>query len=73
MTVATLSCLAYFLFHLFLRLKKHLVGHKFHGNEVVKNKVTTEHSAEFSDIGIQKIVPRLNKCLTKVVIMLKHS
>jgi len=40
-TVATLSCLTYSQFYLFLHLKKHLAGQKFHGNEVVKNKVTT--------------------------------
>ena len=40
-TVATLSCLAYSHFHLFLHLNKHLASQKFHGNEVVKNEVTT--------------------------------
>jgi hypothetical protein len=55
-------------FHLFLHLKKHLVGQKFHEDEEVKNEVTTwlcAQAEEFYDIGIQKVVPRLNKCLDK--------
>jgi histone-lysine N-methyltransferase SETMAR len=55
-------------FHLFLHLKKHLAGQKFHEDEVVKNEVTTwlrAQAVEFYDIGIQKLVPRLNKCLDK--------
>jgi hypothetical protein len=39
--VATLSCLAYFHFHLILYLKKHLAGQKFHEDEDVKNEVIT--------------------------------
>jgi hypothetical protein len=53
---------------LFLHLKEHLAGQKFQEDEEVKNKVTTwlpAQAAEFCDIGIQKIVPRLNKCLDK--------
>jgi hypothetical protein len=53
---------------LFLHLKKHLTGQKFHEDEEVKNKVITwlhAQAAEFYDIGIQKLVPRLNKCLYK--------
>jgi histone-lysine N-methyltransferase SETMAR len=55
-------------FHLFLHLKKHLAGHKFHEDEEVENEVNTRlraQAAEFYDIGIQKLVPRLNKCLDK--------
>jgi histone-lysine N-methyltransferase SETMAR len=55
-------------FHLFLHLKKHLAGQKFYEDEEVKNEVTTclcAQAAEFYDIGIQKLVPRLNKCLDK--------
>jgi histone-lysine N-methyltransferase SETMAR len=53
-------------FHLFLHLKKHLAGQKFYEDERVKNKVTTwlrAQAVEFYDIEIQKLVPRLNKCL----------
>jgi hypothetical protein len=55
-------------FHLFLHLKKHLAGQKFHEDEEVKNEVTTwlrAQAAEFYDIGIQKLVSTLNKCLDK--------
>jgi histone-lysine N-methyltransferase SETMAR len=55
-------------FHLFLHLKKHLAGQKFHKDEEVKNEVTTwlrAQAAEFYNIGIQKLVPRLNKCVDK--------
>ena len=51
-------------FHLFLHLKKHLAGQKFHENEEVKNKVSTwfcAQAAELYDIGKQKLIPRLNK------------
>jgi hypothetical protein len=51
---------------LFLHLKKHLAGQKFHEDEAVKNEVTTwfrAQAAKFCDIGIQKLVPTLNKCL----------
>jgi histone-lysine N-methyltransferase SETMAR len=55
-------------FHLFLHLKKHLAGHKFHEDKAVKNEVNTwlhAQVAEFYDIRIQKLIPRLNKCLDK--------
>jgi hypothetical protein len=51
-----------------LHLKKHLAGQKFHEDKKVKSEVTTWLSAqvaEFCDIGMQKLVPRLNKCLDK--------
>jgi hypothetical protein len=60
--------LAHSYFQFFLPLKKHLAGQKFHGDEEVKNKVTVwlhAHVVEFCDIGIQRFVPRLNKCLDK--------
>jgi hypothetical protein len=44
-------------FHLFLHLKKHLAGQKFHEDEEVKSEVTTwflAQAAEFCDIGIKK-------------------
>jgi hypothetical protein len=66
--VATLSCLAYSHIHLFLPLKKHLAGQKFHEDEEVKNKVTTwlhMLALVFCDIGIQKLIPVLNMCLNK--------
>jgi len=52
-------------FHLFLHLKKHLAGKKFDDDDEVQ-EVTTwfkEQVADFYDSGIQKLVPRLNKCL----------
>jgi hypothetical protein len=55
-------------FHLFLHLKKHLAGQKFHEDEEVENEVTTwlrAQAAGLYDIGIQKLVPGLNKCLDK--------
>jgi histone-lysine N-methyltransferase SETMAR len=55
-------------FHLFLHLKKHLAGQKFHEDEEVKNEVTAwlrALAAELYDIGIQNLVPRLNRCLDK--------
>jgi len=66
--VATLSCLAHSHFQLFLPLKKHLAGEKFHEEEKVKKVVTTwlqPQAVEFCDTGIQKLVPRSNKCLDK--------
>jgi hypothetical protein len=45
-----------------------MAGQKFHEDEEVKNEVTVwlrAQAAEFYDIGIQKLVPRLNKCLDK--------
>jgi hypothetical protein len=49
-------------------LKKHLAGQKFHEDEEVKNEVTKwlrAQTAEFCDNGMQKLVPKLNKCLDK--------
>jgi len=52
-------------FHLFLHLKKHLSEKKFDDDEVQDEVKTwfTGLAADFYDSGIQKLVPRLNKCL----------
>ena len=51
---------------LFLHLKKHLAGKKFDDDDVVQEEVMTYfkgQTADVYDLGIQKLVPRLNKCL----------
>jgi len=51
---------------LFLHLKKRLAGKKFNGDDEVQEEVMTwfkGQAADFYDSGIQKLVPRLNKCL----------
>jgi len=53
-------------FHLFLHLKKHLAGKKFDDNDEVQEGVMTwfkGQAADFNDLGIQKLVPRLYKSL----------
>jgi len=53
-------------FHLFRHLKKHLAGKKFDDDDEVQKDVMTWFiglAADFYDSGIQKLVPRLNKCL----------
>ena len=52
-------------FHLFLLLKKHLGGKKFDDDEVQEEVMTwfKGQGADFYDLGIQKLVPRLYKCL----------
>jgi hypothetical protein len=53
-------------FHMFLRLKKHLAGEKFDDDDEVQEEVMTwfkGQAADFYDSGIQKLVPRLNKCM----------
>jgi len=53
-------------FHLFLHLKKHLAGKKFDDDDEVHEEVMTwfiGQAADYYDSGIQKPVPRLNKCL----------
>jgi len=55
-------------FLLRLHLKKHLACQKFHDDEQVNNKVTLwlrAQVAEFCDTEIQKLIPRLNRCLDK--------
>ena len=51
---------------LFLHLKKHLAGKKFDDDAEVQEEVMTgfkEQAADFYDAGIQKLFPKLNKCL----------
>jgi len=53
-------------FHLFLHLKKHLAGKKFDDDDEVQEEIMTRfkgQAADFCDSGIQKLVPRLGKCL----------
>jgi hypothetical protein len=52
-------------FHLFLHPKKHLAGKSFDEDDEVQEEVMTwfkEQAADFYDWGIQKLVPKLNKC-----------
>jgi hypothetical protein len=54
---------------LFLHLKKHLAGKKFDDDDEVHEEIMTwfkEQAADFYDSGIQKLIPRLNKCLDNV-------
>jgi len=47
---------------------KHLAGQKFHKDKEMKNEVTTwlcAPVAEFYNIRIPRLIPRLNKCLEK--------
>ena len=59
-------------FHLFLHLKKHLAGKKFDDDDdEMQEEVMTWFkglAADFYDSGIQKLVPRFNKCLDSVEI-----
>jgi len=51
---------------LFLHLKKHLARKKFDDNDEVQEEVMMwfkGQAADYYDSGIQKLVPRLNKCL----------
>jgi len=53
-------------FYLILHLKKHLPGKKFDNDDKVQEQVMTWFKgqvADFYDSGIQKLVPRFNKCL----------
>ena len=52
-------------FHLLLHLKKHLAGKKFNDVDEVQEVMTgfKGQAADFYDSGIQKLVPRPNKCL----------
>ena len=48
------------------RLKKHLAREKFDDDDEVQEEVMTcfkGQAADFSDSGMQKLVPRLHKCL----------
>ena len=51
---------------MFLDLKKHLDGEMFDDDDEVQEEVMMwfkGQAADFYDSGIQKLVPRLNKCL----------
>ena len=51
---------------MYLHLKKHLGGKKVDDDDEVQEEVMTwfkEQAADFYDSGIQKLVPRFNKCL----------
>ena len=53
-------------FHLFLHLKKRFAGKKFDEDDEVQEESMTwfkGQAADFYDSGIQKLVPRLDKCL----------
>ena len=48
------------------RIKKHLAGKNFNDDDEVQEEVMkwfNGEAADFYDSGIQKLVPRLNKCL----------
>ena len=51
---------------MFLYLKKHFAGKNFDDDDEVQEEVMTWFKrlmADFYDSGLQKLVPRLNKCL----------
>ncbi|KAJ4438273.1 hypothetical protein ANN_14212 [Periplaneta americana] len=53
-------------FHLFLHLKKFLCGQRFDGDDEVKTAVRewfASQTGEFYNEGIERLVPRLGKCL----------
>ena len=53
-------------FHLFRYLKSHFGGKSFHDDDEIKDEVEMwfrQQAATFYDCGIQKLVPRLNRCL----------
>jgi histone-lysine N-methyltransferase SETMAR len=53
--------------HVFLHLKTFLGGQRFHDDSDVKEAVNTwfaSQAASFYDAGIQKLVPRYDKCLS---------
>jgi histone-lysine N-methyltransferase SETMAR len=53
-------------FLMFLHLKTFLGGRRFHDNNKVKEAVNTwfaSQAASFYDAGIQKLVPRYDRCL----------
>ena len=61
---------------MFLHLKKHLAGKKFDDDDEVQKEVMTwfkVQAADFYDSGIEKLVPRLNKCLDNSATMLKNK
>ncbi|GBM40536.1 hypothetical protein AVEN_76942-1 [Araneus ventricosus] len=53
-------------FHLFLYLKRHLAGQNLHDDDEIKNEVEIrfrQQAVDFYDCEIQKLAPRVNKCL----------
>ncbi|KAJ4439329.1 hypothetical protein ANN_07451 [Periplaneta americana] len=50
-------------FHLFLHLKKFLGGQRFDGDDEVKTAVREWFASQFYKEGIERLVPRLDKCL----------
>jgi hypothetical protein len=61
--------LATSVFNFFQHLKSFLAGRRFHDDNGVKETVTTcfaSQEASFFDEGIQKLVPRYDKCLNNV-------
>jgi hypothetical protein len=53
-------------FHMFLHLKKHLAGKKFDDDAEVQEEIMTWFKGQAADVydsEIQKLIPRLNKCL----------
>jgi histone-lysine N-methyltransferase SETMAR len=55
-------------FHVFLHLKNFLGGRRLLEDDDVKEDVNTwfsSQAASFYDAGIQKLVPRYDKCLNK--------
>jgi hypothetical protein len=53
-------------YHLFPNLKEHLGGQRFRTDDEVKEEVTcslNELAANFFDMGLHKLVQRLQKCL----------
>src|SRR5215469_17316576 len=53
-------------YHLFLHLKKHIAGQRHSDDDEVKTFVKqwlSNQAASFFDDGIQKLVPRYDKCL----------
>jgi len=62
--------------HLFLHPKKHLAGKMFDGEDEMQEEVMTwfkVQEADFYDPGIQKLVPRLNKCLDNPATVLTNK
>ena len=55
-------------FHLFLHLKKFLAGKRFYDNDDLKDAVQkwlTSQAAALYEEGIEKRLPRYDKCLRK--------
>jgi hypothetical protein len=61
---------------LFLHLKKHLAGKEFDDDDEVQEEVMTwfeRQAADFYDSEVQKLVPRLNKCLKNAGISVENK